>query len=102
MSSRKAAAAKRAPRFGREAEGKPAVAKPVAVKAASKPRVVASNSGVSADAIRLAADIEREFAKNDDALSPEAMQSLMSALCRVYAAQVENGAKYTPIRKGKW
>ena len=29
------------------------------------------------------------------------MQTLMGALCRVYAAQVENGAKYTPIAEGQ-
>ena len=29
------------------------------------------------------------------------MQTLMGALCRVYAAQVENGANYTPIAEGQ-
>jgi hypothetical protein len=89
MSSRKAAAAKARP-----------AAKPKSRPAAVKPKVVASN-GVSADAIRLANEIEREFAKSDQALSPDAMQKLMSALCRVYAAQVENGAKHTPIPEGQ-
>ena len=56
---------------------------------------------MSADAIKLAAEIERAFAKSDQALSPDAMQTLMGALCRVYAAQVENGAKYTPIAEGQ-
>src|SRR5262245_39012868 len=91
MSSRKAAATKARP----ASSAKPK-AKPVAVK----PKVVASN-GVSADAIRLAGEIERAFAKSDSALTPEAMQALMSALCRVYAAQVENGARYTPIPEGQ-
>jgi hypothetical protein len=72
----------------------------MAAKAAAKPKVIADN-GVSADAIRLAAEIERAFAKNDNALSPDAMQALMGALCRVYSAQVENGAKYTPIAEGQ-
>ena len=106
MSSRKAAAAKARPASSMKPKGKPAVARPVAVKPAlgkpslNKPRVVASN-GVSADAIRLADEIERAFAKSDQALSPEAMQKLMTALCRVYAAQVENGAKHTPIPEGQ-
>ena len=95
MSSRKAATAKAVRRPASSAKPRAAV-KAVAVK----PRVVASN-GVSAEAIRLAADIEREFAKHDDALTPEAMQTLMSALCRVYAAQVENGATHTPIPEGQ-
>jgi hypothetical protein len=90
MSSRKAVAAKA---VRRPAPG----AKPKVVAAT---KVVAGN-GVSADAIRLADEIERAFAKSDDALSPEAMQALMGALCRVYAAQVENGAKYTPIPEGQ-
>jgi|SRR5688572_27829194 hypothetical protein len=73
-------------------------AKPKLV-AAAKPKVVAS--GVSADAIKLAEDIERAFKKSDDAISEQAMQALMGALCRVYSAQVENGAKYTPIAEGQ-
>ena len=96
MSSPKAAAAKAARRP--TAKFKPKV---VAVKsAAARPKAVA-NDGVSAEAIRLAAEIERAFAKSDDALSVEAMQALMGALCRVYAAQVESGAKFTPIAEGQ-
>ena len=97
MSSRKAATAKARPASSTKPKGKPAVVKAVA----AKPKVVATNNGVSADAIKLAAEIEREFAKNDAALSPEAMQTLMTALCRVYAAQVENGADHTPIPEGQ-
>ena len=91
MSSRKAVAAKARP----ASTTKPKT-KPIAVK----PKIVADN-GVSADAVRLAAEIERAFAKSDDALSPKAVQTLMAALCRVYAAQIENGAKYTPIPEGQ-
>ena len=74
-----------------------ASAKPRVV--ATKPKVVAS--GLSADAIRLADEIERAFKKSDDAISAEAMQALMGVLCRVYSAQVEAGAKYTPIAEGQ-
>ena len=96
MSSPKAAAAKAARRP--TAKFKPKV---VAVKPAiARPKAVA-NDDVSAEAIRLAAEIERAFAKSDDALSVEAMQALMGALCRVYAAQVESGAKFTPIAEGQ-
>ena len=96
MSSPKAAAAKAARRP--TAKFKPKV---VAVKpAAARPKAVA-NDDVSAEAIRLAAEIERAFAKSDDAMSVEAMQALMGALCRVYAAQVESGAKFTPIAEGQ-
>jgi hypothetical protein len=86
----------------RPASGKPkvvakiAAAKPIAT---AKPKVVAN--GLSADAIKLAEEIERAFAKSDQALSEDAMQALMGTLCRVYSAQVENGAKYTPIAEGQ-
>ena len=95
MSSPKAAAkAARRPAVS----GKPKVV--AARPAPAKPKAVASDE-VSADAIRLAAEIEKAFAKSDDALSVEAMQALMGALCRVYSAQVEAGAKFTPIAEGQ-
>ena len=98
MSSRKAAAAKAAQRPAAKAKAKPAK-KTVAVKAAAaKP---STNSEVSKDAIRLAREIENAFRKSDDAISVDAMQTLMGTLCRVYAAQVENGAKFTPIAEGQ-
>ena len=62
---------------------------------APKPKV--PQTGLSADAMKLAAEIEQAFKKSDDAISEDAMQTLMATLCRVYAAQVENGATYTPI-----
>ena len=75
-------------------------AKPVLTKlGATKPKVVAT--GLSADAIKLAGEIERAFQKSDQAISEEAMQVLMGTLCRVYSAQVENGFKYTPIAEGQ-
>jgi hypothetical protein len=83
-----------------------ATAKPRRPAANAKPKVIAAKAkaaatGLSADAIKLAEDIERAFAKSDDAISEEAMQALMGALCRIYSAQVENGAKYTPIAEGQ-
>jgi hypothetical protein len=65
------------------------------------PKIKTPQSGLSADAIKLAGEIEKAFKKSDDAVSEEAMQTLMGALCRVYAAQVENGANYTPIAEGQ-
>src|SRR3954452_19286712 len=73
--------------------------KVVAAKLAPKPKVAAN--GLSSDAIKLADEIERAFKKSDEAISEQAMQKLMGALCRVYSAQVENGAKYTPIAEGQ-
>ena len=65
------------------------------------PKIATPQTGLSADAIKLAGEIERAFAKSDQAISEDAMQALMGALCRVYSAQVENGAKYTPIAEGQ-
>jgi len=74
--------------------------------ASAKPKAFVTKSkvlanGVSADAIKLAMEIEHAFAKSDQALSTDAMQALMGALCRVYSAQVEAGARYTPITEGQ-
>jgi hypothetical protein len=65
------------------------------------PKITTPQTGLSADAIKLAGEIEKAFKKSDDAISEEAMQTLMGTLCRVYAAQVENGSKYTPIAEGQ-
>ena len=79
------------------ANGRPKVA---AKAAAAKPKVVPRNE-LSDQAIRLAGEIERQFAKSEQALTVEAMQTLMGTLCRVYSAQVENGASFTPIPQGQ-
>ena len=65
------------------------------------PKLKTPQTGLSADAMKLAAEIEQAFKKSDDAISEDAMQTLMATLCRVYAAQVENGATYTPIAEGQ-
>jgi hypothetical protein len=76
------AAPKAAPR------AKPAAAKPVA-EPTSKDSGVAT---ASAEATRLAADIERGLADGRvDLLTPQALQALMAAACKAYAAQVEAG-----------
>jgi len=93
MSSPKAAAKARRPAV--VAKMKDAATRTVA------PKITTPQSGLSADAIKLAGEIEKAFKKSDDAVSEEAMQTLMGALCRVYAAQVENGANYTPIAEGQ-
>ena len=93
MSSPRAAAKSRRP----AANGKP---KTTAKVASAKPKLVPQNE-LSQQAIRLAGEIERQFAKSESALSVEAMQTLMATLCRIYSAQVENGAKFTPIPEGQ-
>jgi phage I-like protein len=49
-------------------------------------------STASAQATRLAADIERALADGRiDTLSPQALQALMAAACKAFAAQIEAG-----------
>jgi hypothetical protein len=94
MSSPKAAAAKTARRP--TVPGQPAakrVQTSPAAKQASKPA-----NGVSADAKRLAGEIERALASGQrDLLSTEALQVLMAAVCKVYGARVEAGEQLLPL-----
>jgi hypothetical protein len=93
MSSPKAAAKPVRP----PANGRPRVA---AKGDSGKPKVVAGND-LSERAVALAGEIERQFAKDERALSVEAMQTLMGTLCRIYSTQVEGGATFTPIPPGQ-
>ena len=66
-----------------------------ASKPASKP---VEGDGSSAQAKRLAAELERALAGGRrDALSTEALQALMAAACKTYAAQVEAGEQVLPL-----
>jgi len=64
-----------------------------AVKPAAKPAAkMAGAATASAQAMRLAADIEHSLADGRiDTLTPQALQALMAAACKAYAAQVEAG-----------
>jgi hypothetical protein len=96
------AAAKTKTRTGAKAPARAKPAKPtakpslasksaLAAKPAPKPAASADNA-VSAEALRLAAEVERGLASgNIDMLTPAAMQALMSVACKVYAALVEAG-----------
>ena len=80
MSSRKAATAK--------------ARKPAARAAA--PAARATSTAAAAEA--LAADIQRALNTGDhEVLSPEALQQLMTAACRLYSAQVEAGSQALPV-----
>jgi hypothetical protein len=55
-------------------------------------------SALSADAIKLAATIEQALAQGSlDTLSKDALQALMAASCKAYAAQIEAGADLVPL-----
>jgi phage I-like protein len=75
--------------------GKPStrpLAKPAAKPVATPVENDAAAATASAQALRVAADIERGLADGRlDMLTPEALQALMAAACKAYAAQVEAG-----------
>ena len=95
MSSPRAAAAKVAHKTAPKMAHKPAPKTPRAKPPAAKPAVKvgpAAAAAASAEATRLAAEIERGLADGRiDMLSPPALQALMAAACKAYAAQVEAG-----------
>jgi hypothetical protein len=103
MSSPKSAAAKTARRPQVRTAGKRAPAQPAAkrrpsqqaAKSVSKPE----NSGAgSAEATRLAAQIEHALASGRrDVLSTRALQALMAAVCKTYAARVDAGEELLPL-----
>jgi hypothetical protein len=93
MSSRKTAAAK----VTAKPRAKPAARAAVAPVAAS-PVVASKTSPVSTAAEQLAADIQRALQTGDhEVLTPEALQKLMTAACRLYSAQAEAGSQMLPV-----
>ena len=66
-----------------------------AAKPAGNP---AEGDGNSVQAKRLAAELERALAGGRrDVLSTEALQALMAAACKTYAAQIEAGEQVLPL-----
>jgi hypothetical protein len=66
-----------------------------AVKASAKR---ATNVGFAAEAARLAAEVERSIADGSAVtFGAEAVQTLMAAACRAYAAQIEAGERFMPL-----
>jgi hypothetical protein len=88
------------------AAAKTAVAKAAALDTAAKPDVIdiaAANrnggaGGASTAAQQLAADIECALAQGDTkVLTADALQALMAAVCRSYAASLEAGENFPPL-----
>ena len=102
MSSRKAAVkvnAKSGAKIGAKHSAKQSAktrAKPAA-RAAVVPLGSPAATPIAA-AEKLAADIQRGLAAGDlDVVTPEALQKLMTAACRLYSAQVEAGSQALPV-----
>ena len=74
-------------------------AKRVPAQPAAKPASKIANGAVgSAEAKRLAAELERALASGRrDVLSTDALQALMAAVCKTYAAQIEAGEQLLPL-----
>jgi hypothetical protein len=67
-----------------------AVRKPVkSVPAAQKPKAEAGDA--SSQALQLAAEIEQSILSGKPAMSKEAQQKLLAALCKSYSQQVQAG-----------
>jgi hypothetical protein len=87
MSSRKAATAKN----GTKTRAKPA-------PGTAAPVAAAPQSSIPAAAEQLAADIQRALQAGDhEVLTPQALQKLMTAACRLYSAQSEAGSQVLPV-----
>ena len=94
MSSPKAARTARRAAMPAHPAAKRVPAPPV-TKPASK---IADGAAGSAEAKRLAAELERALASGRrDLLSTEALQALMAAVCKTYAAQIEAGEQLLPL-----
>ncbi|HEX9461872.1 MAG TPA: hypothetical protein VGB82_04670 [Alphaproteobacteria bacterium] len=67
-------------------------------KAAPATRPRGGGDTPSTVATRLAADVQRGLADGKaDVLTPEAVQALMAAVCKTYAAQIEAGGEFMPL-----
>jgi hypothetical protein len=81
------------PPIGKRAGHAKAVERPATAKRAAE-----APTGGSAQAKRLAAELERALASGRrDLLSTEALQALMAAVCKTYAAHVEAGEQVLPL-----
>ncbi len=80
-----------------------AVRKPARHLAVAPPparTAAAPASGATADAKRLAAELERGIADGRlDVVATDALQALLAAACRVYTARTEGGEQFMPVPK---
>jgi hypothetical protein len=84
MSSRDAAAAKAVVMRKPERNGQ-----------ARRSEAASGSVAASGQALQLADEIKKSLAQGDlDVLAPEALQSLMAELCRLYSAQADAGAEH--------
>jgi hypothetical protein len=81
----------------KRAHAQPA-AKPTRLPRAKAASQSDNDGAVSAEATRLAAEIERALASGQrDVLSTPALQALMAAACKSYASRVDAGEEVLPL-----
>jgi hypothetical protein len=102
MSSPKAAATKvrsaQARSAVKRAHAQPSAKPTRPARAAKLPGKDENGDAVSAQAVQLAAEIERALASGRrDVLSTPALQALMAAACKTYAARVDAGEQLLPL-----
>jgi hypothetical protein len=105
MSSRKVATAKTVRRAKPAQAVKPAqpvkrarAVAPIVAKAAPVAAAKPAPTSASAAAEQVAAEIQRALRDGDhEVLTPEVLQKLMTAACRLYSAQVEAGSNALPV-----
>ncbi len=98
MSSRKTATAKTVRRAKPAQPIKPAPRAVAPVAAKTAPVAAARPASTAAAAEQLAAEIQRALKAGDlEVLTPEVLQTLMTAACRLYSAQVEAGSNALPV-----
>jgi hypothetical protein len=69
--------------------------------AARRPKAAHPVEAPSVAALRLAATVEHRLAEGQvDVLTAEALQALMAATCKAYAAQIEAGGRHMPLTSG--
>lgn len=72
--------------------------RPVPPAAGQALDTAAEDASLTAEAIRLAAALEKDLAAGrHDLLTPQALQALMAASCKAYAARVEAGEDLLPF-----
>jgi hypothetical protein len=98
MSSSKVAAKVARPKASQTKATAHRAPKPAAVKPVVVGNGTSAPGTAQAEALRLAGVVEQAIKDGKlDVLPPDALQALLAALCKLYSANVEQGAPYLPV-----
>lgn len=87
------------PKHAAKRKTAPSPAKPIR-PAAKQSGKIANDTTASKQAMQLAVTLERALGDGrSDALTPEALQVLMTVLCKTYAAKIEAGDHFAPLHQ---